>query len=116
MIVIGRIGKQGAGRFRPVVRCGDAEFVLALEGWKGELVKFNPYHLGPGDGGGSPRRRWTGRSSGAATSQGNVTNLSAKEILDRAKKNRGWLHPKSGEPSRINHPPAWCSRVCKAVQ
>jgi hypothetical protein len=35
-----------------------------------------------------------GASSGAANSQGYITNLSAKEILDRAEKNRGWLHPK----------------------
>ncbi|MGH6822109.1 MAG: hypothetical protein ACREC4_01245, partial [Methylocella sp.] len=65
---------------------------------RGELAKDNPYHLGPGVGGGQfTTADMDGVSSGVADSQGYATKLSADEILDQAQdttKTPGWLQPK----------------------
>lgn len=64
----------------------------------GDLAKFNPYHLGPGAGGGEfTTAVLDGASSGDANRQGYATKLSAQEILKQAAENKttpGWLQPK----------------------
>jgi hypothetical protein len=64
----------------------------------GEMTKFNPYHLGPGPGGGQfTTAAANGARSGDAKSPGYVTKLSEEEILKQAQENPktpGWLQPK----------------------
>ena len=81
----------------------------------GELAKFNPYHLGPGPGGGEfTTAAMDGTSSGDAKPQGYATKLSAQEILKLAAENKrtpGWLQPKDVKPKSVRE----CVSLVRAV-
>jgi hypothetical protein len=81
----------------------------------GELGKFNPYHLGPGPGGGQfTTAEMDATSSGDAKPQGYVTKLSEEEILKQAAENKrtpGWLQPKDVKPRNLRE----CVFLVRAV-
>lgn len=111
---------KGAGaRMRKAVAMledgASAEEVLKHFLPQGELGKSNPYHLGPGTGGGQfTTAEMDGTSSGDANPQGYATNLSAEEILEQAAENKrtpGWLQPKDVNPKNVRE----CVSLVRAV-
>jgi hypothetical protein len=80
-----------------------------------ELSKANPYHRGPGPGGGQfTTAEVDGASGGEAKRRGYVTKLSPEETLKRAAENKrtpGWLQPKDVNPANMQE----CVSLVRAV-